>query len=116
MEKIEKETLVKYLTKFINEVHNNAVDHGWHDAYKSFGDFIALMHTELSESFEEHRNNRSMVYIVDGKPEGIAVELADCVLRILDWAGLMGVDMASILMMKHEYNKTRAYKHGGKLL
>ena len=116
MNKIELETFKQNLTMFMHEVHNNAVDHGFHDEYRTHGDYISLMHSELSESFEEHRNRKPMVYMENGKPEGIAVELADCVLRILDWAGMMGVDMASIMVMKHEYNKTREYKHGGKLL
>lgn len=104
------------VSKMVDEVHNNAVDHGWHDEYKSQGDFIALMHTELSEAFEEYRNNKPMVYYEDKKPEGMAVELADCVLRIFDWAGFHSVDIASIILEKHRYNKTRPYKHGGKKL
>lgn len=104
------------LSKFIEAVHNNAVDHGWHDEYKSFGDFIALMHSELSEAFEEYRNNKCYYYYENGKPEGMAVELADCVLRIFDWAGCMGVDLESILVEKHNYNTSREFKHGGKLL
>ena len=48
------------------------------------------------------------------KPEGIAVEMADCIIRILDWCGKEGIDIEAILKAKHEYNKGRAYKHGGK--
>ena len=48
------------------------------------------------------------------KPEGIAVEMADCIIRILDWAGQAGVDMEAIILAKHEYNKGRPYKHGKK--
>ena len=50
----------------------------------------------------------------DDKPEGIAVEMADCIIRILDWAGQAGVDMEAIILAKHEYNKGRPYKHGKK--
>lgn len=50
------------------------------------------------------------------KPEGIAVELADCIIRILDWAGKEGMDMESIINEKMAYNRTRPYRHGGKLL
>ena len=48
------------------------------------------------------------------KPEGIAVELADCIIRILDYCGKEDIDVESILKLKHDYNKTRPYKHGGK--
>lgn len=50
------------------------------------------------------------------KPEGVAVELADCILRILDFCGKEGIDIERILLEKHDYNKTRPYRHGGKKL
>lgn len=49
-------------------------------------------------------------------PEGIAVEMADCIIRILDWAGKEGLDMDAIIREKMAYNKTRPYRHVGKLL
>ena len=48
------------------------------------------------------------------KPEGIAVEMADCIIRILDWCGKEGIDIDRIISTKHEYNKSRPYRHGGK--
>ena len=48
------------------------------------------------------------------KPEGVAVELADCVIRILDYCGHAGIDIEEASRIKHEYNKTRPYRHGGK--
>ena len=50
------------------------------------------------------------------KPEGIAIEMIDCLIRILDWCGRHDIDVDTLLAMKHEYNKTRPYKHGGKQL
>ena len=48
------------------------------------------------------------------KPEGIAVELADCILRILDYCGYAGIDIENAVLLKYEYNKNRSYRHGGK--
>ena len=126
------------LTEFMKEVHENAVAHGWWEEERSFGDIIALCHSELSEALEEYRANRPNVYFVikrvqdDGtivpeirtdwgngdfageKPEGIATELADCIIRILDYCGHTGIDIETVMKMKHQYNKMRPYKHGGK--
>ena len=52
----------------------------------------------------------------NAKPEGIAVELADCIIRILDYCGYADIDIDSIIRKKIEYNKTRPYRHGGKKL
>ena len=69
---------------------------------------------QLSEALEEYRLGQPMEWYADGKPEGIAVEMIDCLIRILDWCGKEGVDVDRILAVKHEYNKTRPYRHGGK--
>jgi hypothetical protein len=36
------------------------------------------------------------------------------VIRILDLCGALGIDLEEAMRMKHEYNKTRPYRHGGK--
>lgn len=48
------------------------------------------------------------------KPEGLAVELCDAIIRILDYLAYIGVDVEAVLEAKHEYNKSREYRHGGK--
>jgi len=48
------------------------------------------------------------------QPEGIAIELADCVLRILDYCAYADIDLENALVLKHTYNQGREYRHGGK--
>lgn len=40
--------------------------------------------------------------------------LADAVIRILDMSYALDIDIEAAIRRKHEYNKTRAHRHGGK--
>lgn len=122
---------ISNLNDFAKEVYENAKAHGWYDDNRTFGDVVALCHSELSEALEEYRNEMPFVYFVDEltggaetdmsrydgqKLEGVATEMIDCIIRILDWCGANDIDIENLLRLKHEYNKTRPYKHGGKIL
>ena len=121
------------LNELAREAHQIAVEHGWWEKKPTFGELVALMHSELSEALEEYRAGRPMVWhacmtsdedtpctkeecgdwyngkceltCLSPKPEGIAVELADCIIRILDWAGHESVDMEGILFEAMEAHK-----------
>lgn len=84
------------------EIHENAMSHGWWEENRTFPEILALCHSELSGALEEYRNSRPMVYCVNSECE-------------LDWAGAEGIDMDAIVRAKMDYNKTRPYKHGGKV-
>lgn len=185
------------LNKMIKEIHDNAVAHGFWEGGRDLVLTRALIHSEWSEALEEYRAGRPMFWrkcrapqeiksccryegkcqemkgckfggdYLYPKPEGIAVELLDGVIRILDlmgangdhyeyvygirkaimkcdlpeivdllhaitvkfpnpefmcravvvttcWLEAQGVDWETLLLMKHEYNKSRPYLHGKK--
>ncbi len=102
------------INTWVKEIYVNAKEHGWHDEPRSFGDIVALCHSELSEALEEYRANKGNLYYNGEKPEGINIELIDCVIRIFDYLGSKGVNVEELMKIKHEYNKTRTYRHGNK--
>lgn len=131
------------INELAKEVHENAVKHGWWEKPPTLPEAIALIHSELSEALEEYRQGNLLIYgtcalaledckfsevcdmagqpggaEVAGpcKPEGIAVELADVILRTLDLMAALGVDVDAVVMAKHRYNLTREYRHGGKVI
>lgn len=109
------------------DVHQNAVDHGWYEQAPSMTSVLTNIHSELSEAWEAYRDHRPMLCSgcalglsctdatfgglvcpersieaadasapcmhATGKPEGIAIELTDAVIRMLDTCGHEQLDI-----------------------
>ena len=74
------------------------------------GEKIALMHSELSEALEADRKDLEAEHIPGFT--GVEEELADVVIRILDFAGHHNLRLGEALSAKIAYNLTRPFKHG----
>ena len=105
------------LDQWAQVINQWAAEKGWNEEMPSQGEWIALAHSELSEALEAHRDGIGvgMVY-VDGKPEGVAVEYADCIIRILHWFARHDLSANDIVDAKMGYNDGRPYRHGGKAM
>ena len=95
-------------------VHENAKAHGWWDAPPEDGTVIMLIVSELAELLEEMRVGGRESAKIDGFTSE-EEELADAVIRILDFSGRKGYRLGAAILAKHEYNRGREFKHGGKL-
>lgn len=85
---------------------------GWHTNLltgelldRNKGEMIALIHSEISEAMEGERKN----LMDDHLPHRpmVEVEMADAVIRIMDYCGRWGYDIGGAILEKMIYNATR---------
>jgi NTP pyrophosphatase (non-canonical NTP hydrolase) len=110
------------------EVDTYCKDLGWRDPEHpaSFGDRMAMLHSEVSEAVEayrvwgtdDHTHTPPVSALSYGppKPEGLGSEFADVLIRLLDDCAVYGIDLEAEYERKMAYNRTRSYRHGGKAL
>jgi NTP pyrophosphatase (non-canonical NTP hydrolase) len=115
------------LNELAKRAHADACNMGWYDAGKVKSDLecLAMVITEVCEAIDELRNSGHAHYYAnvvsaDGfntpasKPEGYGVEVADAVIRLLDFAAYKEIDLEKLIDEKLKYNLTRGHRHGSK--
>ncbi len=94
----------------IKEIHRVARSKGFWEGRRDDAECIVLMHSELSEAVEALR---------EGNPpdrhcpefSGLEKELADCIIRILDFSAARNLRIDDAIAAKMDYNYGRPYKH-----
>ena len=94
------------ISDMIIDAHRTAIEKGWWETDRNNYELLALVHSEVSEAVEALRK---------GDNEHVVEELADILIRVFDLCGSRGWDLENAVSRKLQFNKTRAYRHGGKL-
>lgn len=114
LDSITAESTLDDLAALIDKINEMK---GWNTQDRTEGDWAALAHSEISEAFESFRNNERKIWVgAKGKPEGMAIEYADAIIRILHWFHTHNVSVEDCLRRKIAYNIGREYLHGGKAI
>lgn len=101
------------LNELAQECYEASANGGWwHDLEtgepleRNKPEMICLMHSELSEALEAERKG-----LMDDKlphRPGAEVEMADTIIRIMDYCGGFGYDIGGAVEEKLEFNRNRS--------
>jgi NTP pyrophosphatase (non-canonical NTP hydrolase) len=97
-----------------------AFDHGFWDGPENnhLVTKLALIHSEATEALEAIRDKsgRGGYQPSTHIPEFNALEeeLADIVIRVMDWSAGAGLRVGAAIMAKMAFNADRSHRHGGK--
>jgi NTP pyrophosphatase (non-canonical NTP hydrolase) len=88
-------------------IHKDNVEAGWWEGFEqaNIPTKLCLIHSEISEAMEGYRKN-----LMDDKlphRKMIEVELADAIIRIMDLAGKLKLDLDGAMADKLAYNSQR---------
>lgn len=113
---------IKTIAQLQKEIAEWGIRKGWTFEARDTLEKFFLITSEVVEAGEEYRHGRmpKEIYFTqdaegNDKPEGIGIELADAVIRILHYCGNFNIPLQSLIEMKMAYNEKRPYRHGGKL-
>ena len=116
------------LLQTINEdcrtIYEVAKSKGFWDNERNVGEMLMLVTSELGEAMEAHRKGNFFKgeKLLEGDKEYFEArvkdtfedEIADAIIRLLDMAGGLGIDLEFHINAKLQYNKSRTKFHGKK--
>jgi NTP pyrophosphatase (non-canonical NTP hydrolase) len=121
---------MRALSRIAARLYRVSADHGFHEGEvigpqaattERIAIFVANLHGECSELWEAYRKG-SLFDTCDKNTRALALppltnaeeELADIIIRALDTAHTLGIDVGRAITIKTAYNEQRPHKHGKK--
>lgn len=102
--------IIVAIEKLAERCFDIASAHGFWDKIRNKGEMIALIHSEASELLEAVRKPKQDEHCPEFTSEEI--ELADIVIRVMDYAGGHKLRLGHAIIAKMKYNEGRERKHG----
>lgn len=94
------------LNNLAAKIYADNVERGWWDNQREVGTILMLIVSEIAEAMEGDRKGLKDDHLPHR--DMVEVELADAIIRILDFAGHKGYDIDGAVREKLAYNATRA--------
>lgn len=104
--------IISLISELSQTIYDDNKKKGFWEGERNKGEQIALMHSELSEALEGLRKNLQSDHIPEFTAE--EEEIADLLVRLLDYSGGHGLRLGEAFVAKLNYNRTRPWKHGKK--
>lgn len=117
MGKFTISTFVRAWADVAKRVHDTANANGFWDEAKTndlnlvISSKLCLVHSEISEGLEAVRHGQPADDKLVQHP-ALGVEMADAIIRLMDLATFLNIDLPTIIEDKVRYNKSRPFKHG----
>ncbi|MBP7533852.1 MAG: hypothetical protein KA783_05360 [Chitinophagales bacterium] len=127
------DNLLTGLNQASSLIHQNNKAKGFWDKERNIGELLMLVTSELGEAMEAHRkskfanwenydklrlqlgnnpNTLDTVSFEEHIKDTFEDEIADAVIRLLDLAAGLGIDLEKHVSSKVQYNETRPILHG----
>jgi NTP pyrophosphatase (non-canonical NTP hydrolase) len=119
LEELLAQGRTNYYCDDLNRLSKNIRDwrerKGFQTSTQNLPEKLLLVVSEISEAAEDLRAGLDETILnPEGKPCGFGSEMADALIRILDIADSVNIDLAREVAIKMAYNELRPHKHGKK--
>lgn len=116
------QTHIDALNELSKAAYDNATIKGFHDKdgqtpiVDNYKGWVANLHSEVSELWEAAKTDK-LWNLCDKAKDGCPLtceeeELADIIIRALDVANAVSIDIGRSVLLKMAYNATRPHMHG----